>query len=97
MPCRALLGDPRRPCIYYKPEYDDGGRVRQYGLVAEEVAKVCPGLVQYDEKGKPLAVRYQFLNALLLHEVQSQHRQIEQLRTKIEELRSRMGESQALT
>jgi len=86
------LLDLRPVSFYYKPEYDDGGRVRQYGLVAEEVAKVYPGLVQYDGEGKPLAVRYQFLNALLLHEVQSQHREIEQLRTQIEELRSRMGE-----
>ncbi len=91
-PESGRLLDLRPVSFYYKPEYDDGGRVRQYGLIAEEVAKVYPGLVQYDEEGKPLAVRYQFLNALLLQEVQSQHRQIEQLRSQIEELKSRMGE-----
>ncbi len=28
----------------------------QCGLIAEEVAKIFPELVQYDDKGKPLSV-----------------------------------------
>jgi len=59
--------------FHYKPQYDDGQRVLQYGLIAEEVAQVNPGLVQFGEDGKPLAVRYHFLNAMLLDEVQKQH------------------------
>ena len=31
--------------FYYKPEYDDGSRLSQYGLVAEEVARVYPEMV----------------------------------------------------
>jgi hypothetical protein len=77
--------------FYYKPQYDDGSRVKQYGLVAEEVAKVYPGLVQYDEEGRPLAVRYQFVNAMLLNEVQNLHRQVEQLQVQIEEMKRQGG------
>src|SRR6202158_2493580 len=59
--------------FHYKPQYDDGQRVLQYGLIAEEVAQVNPGLVQFGEDGKPLAGRYHLLHAMLLDEVQKQH------------------------
>jgi hypothetical protein len=57
----------------YRPAYDDGSHLLQYGLIAEEVAKVYPDLVQYDRDGQPLAVRYHFVNAMLLNEVQKLH------------------------
>ncbi len=63
--------------FYYKKEYADGPRLLQYGLIAEEVAEVYPGLVQYNEKGEPNTVYYQFVNAMLLNEVQKQQRWIE--------------------
>jgi hypothetical protein len=72
--------------FYYRPQYDDGSHLRQYGLIAEEVAKVYPGLVQYDGHGQPLAVRYQFVDAMLLNEVQRQHRQIDDQQAEIEDL-----------
>jgi hypothetical protein len=43
---------------------------------AEEVAQVLPDLVQYDSDGEPLAIRYHFVNAMLLNEVQKQHAQL---------------------
>ena len=43
-----------RPVTFlYKPEYDKGERTLQYGLIAEEVAKVYPELVAYDNDGQP--------------------------------------------
>jgi len=63
--------------FFYKPEYEDGPRTLQYGLIAEEVAKVYPDLVAYDNDGKPLTVRYQYLNTMLLNEVQKQYRRAE--------------------
>ncbi|MBW8875254.1 MAG: tail fiber domain-containing protein [Acidobacteria bacterium] len=72
--------------FYYKPQFDDGSHLLQYGLIAEEVAKVYPGLVQYDDQGRPLSVRYQFVNAMLLNEVQEQHRQLADQQAKIEKL-----------
>jgi len=59
--------------FHYRAGYDDGQRLLQYGLIAEEVAEVDRGLVEYDGDGKPLTVRYHFVNAMLLGEVQKQH------------------------
>jgi hypothetical protein len=40
----------------------------QFGLIAEEVAKVNPTLVLPDKAGKPYTVRYDAVNAMLLNE-----------------------------
>jgi hypothetical protein len=63
--------------FHYKQQYAAGPRLLQYGLIAEEVAELYPGLVQNDEKGEPNTVYYHFVNAMLLNEVQRQHRRIE--------------------
>jgi hypothetical protein len=52
--------------------------VPQFGLVAEEVAKVDPDLVQLDSNGKPLTVRYDEVNAMLLNEFLKEHRKVEE-------------------
>ena len=73
-----------RPVSFlYRPELDET-RTRQYGLVAEEVARVAPGLVVYDTQGAPQTVRYHFVNAMLLAEVQKQRRLVEEQRGTIE-------------
>jgi hypothetical protein len=71
--------------FYYRPQYDDGSQLLQYGLVAEEVAEVAPGLVQFGADGKPKAVRYHFVNAMLLDQVQRQHRIIEAREVRLKE------------
>ncbi|HLX06261.1 MAG TPA: tail fiber domain-containing protein [Thermoanaerobaculia bacterium] len=74
-----------RPVTFrYQPVYDDGSNVLQYGLIAEEVAKVYPGMVQLDSTGKPLAVRYNFLDAMMLEQVQKQHATIAEQAARIE-------------
>src|SRR5262249_744735 len=55
----------------------DSTHSRQYGLVAEEVAQIAPGLVIFDKDNRPENVRYHLVNAMLLNEVQKQHRLIE--------------------
>jgi hypothetical protein len=73
-----------RPVTFrYKAANDDGSRLLQYGLIAEEVAAVYPDLVQYDEEGQPRAVRYHFVNAMLLNEVQRQRGRIAALEAEI--------------
>jgi hypothetical protein len=63
-----------RPVTFlYKAEYDSGPRTLQYGLIAEEVAKVYPELVAFDNDGQPYAVKYQYLAPMLLNELQKQH------------------------
>ena len=59
----------------YKPEYDDGSRQVQFGLIAEEVATTFPELVARDEEGRPWTVRYHLLPPLLLAEVQRLERE----------------------
>ena len=50
---------------------DDPQGIKQYGLVAEEVARVYPELVSYDH-GKVESVHYLTLTAMLLNELQKQ-------------------------
>src|SRR2546423_13104501 len=63
--------------FHYKPELDKTG-IPQFGLVAEEVAKINPDLVTYDGKGEVSTVRYEAVNAMLLNEFLKEHRKIEQ-------------------
>jgi len=51
----------------------------QFGLIAEEVAKVNPALVLPDKEGKPYTVRYDQVNAMLLNEFLKEHRKVEEL------------------
>ena len=59
--------------FFYKSQFDDGSHALQYGLIAEEVAKVYPEMAAYDKDGQPYAVRYQMLAPMLLNEFQKQH------------------------
>jgi hypothetical protein len=61
----------------YKKEIDPKG-LSQFGLVAEDVEKVNPALVALDKEGKPYAVRYEQVNAMLLNEFLKEHRKVEQ-------------------
>jgi hypothetical protein len=59
----------------------------QFGLIAEEVAKVNPGLVLLDKEGKPYTVRYDAVNAMLLNEFLKEHKAFveEQRRVRAQE------------
>jgi hypothetical protein len=72
-----------RPVTFrYKKELDPKG-VAQFGLVAEEVAKVNPALVMLDKQGKPFTVRYEEVNAMLLNEFLKEHRKVERLEKQV--------------
>ena len=62
--------------FHYKKDLDSLG-VPQFGLVAEQVAKVDPDLVINDDSGKPYTVRYEAVNAMLLNEFLKEHRKVE--------------------
>jgi hypothetical protein len=51
----------------------------QFGLVAEEVARMDPALVLTDREGKPYTVRYEQVNAMLLNEFLKEHKKVEEL------------------
>jgi hypothetical protein len=69
----------------YKHELDPAG-IPQFGLVAEDVAKVNPNLVARDEQGKPYTVRYDAVNAMLLNEFIKARRQIDSQQKQIDAL-----------
>ena len=58
----------------------------QFGLIAEEVAKVNPALVLPDKEGKPYTVRYEAVNAMLLNEFLKARRQIDAQQKQIDAL-----------
>ena len=68
--------------FHYKPELDKTG-IPQFGLVAEEVAKVNPDLVTHDAKGDISTVRYEAVNVMLLNEFLKEHRTVQELEAKI--------------
>jgi hypothetical protein len=53
--------------------------VEDFGLIAEEVHEIFPGLVSYDEDGKPYSIRYTMLSVLLLEEIKKLKEQLERL------------------
>ena len=81
--------------FHYKAAYDDGSRLLQYGLIAEEVAKVAPDLVQYDPTGQPFTVRYHALNAMLLNELQKQHAVVEEQAAELARQKKQIKEQEA--
>jgi endosialidase-like protein len=84
-----------RPVTFrYKQAQTDGSHPLQYGLIAEEVAEVYPELVQYAPTGDVNTVLYHLLPAMLLNEVQKQHRQIEAQDTHIRKLTRQVQEMQ---
>ena len=58
----------------------------QFGLIAEEVAKVNPDLVVRNRNGEIYSVRYEAVNAMLLNEFLKEHKMIEKQETTITRL-----------
>lgn len=71
----------------------------QYGLIAEEVAKVYPELVIRDEQGQIQGVRYEELAPMLLNEMQKQSArlaQLDDLKREVAELKRSNEQLQAI-
>ena len=66
----------------YKKDLDPQG-IPQFGLVAEDVAKIDPALVARDDGGKPYTVRYEAVNAMLLNEFLKEHRRVKTLEATV--------------
>ena len=58
----------------------------EFGLIAEEVAKVDPDLVVRNESGGIYTVRYEAVNAMLLNEFLKEHRTVQQQEATIARL-----------
>jgi uncharacterized coiled-coil protein SlyX len=79
----------------YRKEIDPAG-TSQFGLIAEEVAKVNPTLVLPDKEGKPYTVRYDAVNAMLLNEFLKARRKMEQQEATIAQLKADGATQQAV-
>jgi len=62
--------------FHYKSDNTD---TPQFGLIAEEVAEINPGLVVRNENGEIYTVRYEAVNAMLLNEFLKEHKKVEEL------------------
>jgi len=88
----AILG--LRPVTFQYKNDEEG--TPQFGLIAEEVAKLNPDLVVRDPEGKIYSVRYDAVNAMLLNEFLKEHRTAQEQEKKIEALEAEMKEQKAL-
>ena len=79
-----------RPVTFHLKSEPDGAL--QYGLIAEEVAKIYPELVIRDDTGKIQGVRYDELAPMLLNEVQQQKSQLREQGAEIRNMREQVAE-----
>lgn len=80
--------DLRPVSFNWKPER--GGQ-RDFGLIAEEAAKIFPFLVSNDQEGKPFSVRYELLSVLLLNESKKLVDKMTVLDKTVEKIKSSCG------
>jgi hypothetical protein len=90
------LMDLRPVAFRYKEAAEDGTHPIQYGLIAEEVAKVYPDLVQYDKQGKPFTVYYHLLTPMMLNELQKAQQQLAAQQTEISALKCGQNQTAGL-
>ena len=87
----AILG--LKPVTFqYK---SDSQGTPQFGLIAEEVAKVNPDLVMCDDDGEIYTVRYEAVNAMLLNEFLKEHRKVEEQGATVVQVKSNAAKQEA--
>jgi Chaperone of endosialidase len=75
----------------YNKEYD-ATQTLAFGLIAEEVAEVCPDLVGRNPEGQPESVRYEQINAMLLNEFLKEHQKLQEQQKEIDTLKAELKE-----
>src|SRR5437660_10825699 len=86
----AILG--LKPVTFqYK---SDSRATPQFGLIAEEVAKINPDLVVRDDDGEIYTVRYEAVNAMLLNEFLKEHRNVAEQQNTIAQLKTTVAQQQ---
>ncbi len=77
--------------FHYKQPSADGIERLEYGLIAEEVATVYPEAVTYTPTGETETIQYHKINAMMLNEIQRQHRTIQEQAQELDNLRERLA------
>jgi hypothetical protein len=91
----AMLGKLRPVTFRYK-EAPNGQHPLQYGLIAEEVAEVFPGLAVLNKDGSAETVKYHLLPSFLLAGYQAQQKTIAAQADEIAELKQRLAAIEAM-
>lgn len=87
----SLLMRLRPVTFQYRDDRNPAGPAVQYGLIAEEVAGVAPGLVVHAADGEVESVFYEFLPPMLLNEMQKQQRSLNAQKARIAELENKVA------
>ncbi len=66
---------------------DDESEELHYGLIADDVMNIYPGLVVFNDKHEPETIKYQELPALLLNELKRAMKRIDRLEHLVEDMR----------
>jgi hypothetical protein len=74
---------------------NDTERTPEFGLIAEEVAKLNPDLVVRDQNGEIYTVRYDAVNAMLLNEFLKEHRKVAEQARTAEQQEARLAKQEA--
>jgi hypothetical protein len=81
-----------KPVTYrYKKEIDRTQSL-DYGLIAEDVARIDPNLTMRGKDGQIESVRYNAINAMLLNEFLKEHRKVEQQECKMQDQEATIAE-----
>jgi trimeric autotransporter adhesin len=84
-----------KPATFRYNEKIDPKHTPQFGLVAEDVAKVNPALVVHDRNGDIYSVRYDAVNAMLLNEFLKEHQKVNKLEVELAAVNARLKEQDA--
>ena len=81
-----------KPVTYRYKKDIDKSQALDYGLIAEEVARVDPKLAVRDGKGQIESIRYNAITAMLLNEFLKEHNRVDAQQNKIEEQEATIAE-----
>jgi trimeric autotransporter adhesin len=80
--------------FHYKNRDDKNDLTPQFGLIAEQVEQINRDLVVYGKDGKPLSVRYDAVDVMLLNEFLKAHKKVEEQQASIADLKSTVATQQ---
>ncbi len=93
------IGNDSTPILKFRPISfhfkSDKAKVKQYGLIAEEVEQLMPELVVKDSNGNAMAVKYYELPVLILNEFQKMATRVDKLESRIQKLLTRIEKLEA--
>src|SRR5262249_51637766 len=79
-----------KPVTYHYKKEIDATQSPAFGLIAEDVARVNPGLVAHNAQGEAESVHYEMVNAMLLNEFLKEHKKVEKQEATIAQLKKEL-------